>query len=161
MMTPMTFSDNGLALLKTLEGFRARPYSDSAGKMTIGYGHLIVAGDGVSPNDIIEEVQATGLLERDIQKAVACVNNAVVTSINQNQFDALVIFTYNVGNAAFQNSRLLQELNKGNYKDASNQFPFWCKIHTKQGAFVELAGLKNRRLEEQKLFNTPIEGEQT
>lgn len=153
----MIFSDNGKNLLKKLEGFRSRAYADSAGKMTIGYGHVIVPGDGVAKGDIIEEVQASGLLSRDIQKAADAVNNAVVTSINQNQFDALVIFAFNVGNAAFQNSTLLRMLNKRDFEGASGQFPLWCKVHTKQGSFVELAGLKNRRLAEQKLFNTPVE----
>ena len=150
-----TLSDNGIALLKQLEGFRARPYNDAAGKLTIGYGHLIVRGDGVSKDDILEEVQATGLLKRDVKKAEDCVNECVVTSINQNQFDALVIFAFNVGNYALQNSTLLQKLNKGDYEGASEQLLRWCKVRTAQGAFVELAGLKNRRLAEQKLFNTP------
>lgn len=153
----MRFSENGLALLKKLEGFRSRAYADSAGKMTIGYGHVIIPGDGVAKGDVLEEVQASGLLKRDVQKAEDCVNNAVSVEINQNQFDALVIFTFNVGNGAFQNSSLRQLLNKKLFKEASDQFPLWCKVHTKQGAFIELAGLKNRRLAEQKLFNTPVE----
>ena len=148
-----TLSDNGIALLKKLEGFSARPYPDSAGKMTIGYGHVIVPGDGVAKDDIIEEVQATGLLKRDIQKAVDCVNGCIVTSINQNQFDALVIFTFNVGVSAFQNSTLARLVNASDFAKASDEFPKWCKIHTKQGMFVELRGLKNRRLAEQELFN--------
>jgi lysozyme len=111
-MNKMSFSDAGIALIKQLEGFSPRPYPDSAGKMTIGYGHLIVPGDGVAKNDILEEVQAKGLLLRDLQSAVDCVNGCVVTSINQNQFDALVIFAFNVGNHALQNSTLLQKLNK-------------------------------------------------
>jgi lysozyme len=152
-----TFSDNGVALLKKLEGFSPRTYVDSAGKKTIGYGHVIVPGDGVAPGDILEEVQATGLLQRDVQKAVDVVNAAVTSSIDQNMFDALVIFTYNVGAAAFQNSTLLQLLNKGDYRGASEQFPVWCKVHTKQGMFIELPGLKNRRLAEQALFLTPME----
>ena len=43
----MQFSDKGISLLKTLEGFRGKPYPDSGGKMTVGYGHLIIPGDGV------------------------------------------------------------------------------------------------------------------
>jgi lysozyme len=152
----MDFSNTGLALLKSLEGFRSKAYPDSGGKMTIGYGHLIVKGDGTCVGDILEEVQATGLLKQDVQKAVGCVNGCVTSNINQNQFDALVIFTYNVGNNAFQHSTLLQCLNHGDFGAASKQFLVWCKVHTPQGRFIEVAGLKNRRLAEQKLFNTEV-----
>lgn len=148
----MNLSDKGIELLKELEGFRPRPYADVAGKMTIGYGHLIVPGDGIAKDDIIEEVQALGHLRRDVQHAVDCVNQAVVTSINQNQFDALVIFAYNIGNTAFQNSSLLQLLNRGDMHGAACQFPLWCKTHTKLGMFVEQKGLRNRRMKEQGLF---------
>jgi lysozyme len=151
----MEFSDNGLALVKKLEGFRARAYPDSGGKMTIGYGHLIVPGDGVPRGDILEEVQATGLLKRDIQKAVDCVNGCVTSTINQNQFDALVIFAFNVGNHALQNSTLLKCVNKEDFDGASKQFMLWCKVHNAQGMFVEVVGLKNRRKAEVALFNTP------
>jgi lysozyme len=151
-MDSFEFSSKGLDLLKSLEGFRAKAYPDSAGKMTIGYGHLIVPGDGVAKNDVIDPVKGTELLLKDVGKAVACVNNCVTSNINQNQFDALVIFAYNVGNAALQNSKLLQLVNASSFVEASEQFPRWCKVHTKQGAFIEIAGLKNRRLAERKLF---------
>lgn len=150
----MNFSDNGVALLKSLEGFRSTAYKDSGGKMTIGYGHLIVNGDGTCVGDILEEVQATGLLKQDVQSAVDCVNACVTVPLNQNQFDALVIFAYNVGNGALQNSTLLHLLNSGDFDGAADQFLVWCKIHTAQGMFVEVAGLKNRRLAEQNLFLT-------
>ena len=67
----MNFSDKGIALLKQLEGFRAKPYADSGGKMTVGYGHLMVPGDGVAINDIIEEVQATGAFTAKVVISVA------------------------------------------------------------------------------------------
>lgn len=152
----MKFSDGGIELLKSLEGFSPKAYSDAGGKKTIGYGHLIVPGDGVVPSDIIDKVQATGLLLRDVKKAVDVVNDSVVPSINQNQFDALVIFVFNVGTSAFRNSTLLQLLNNSDFVEAAKQFPLWCKVRNK-GMFVELAGLKNRRLKEQELFNTPVE----
>ena len=155
-MNNLDLSDSGISLLKRLEGFSARMYRDSAGKPTIGFGHLIVPGDGVAPGDILEDVQATGLLRRDVQKAVNAVNQAVSVELNQNQFDALVIFVYNVGAGAFHGSHLLQLLNQGDFVGASNQLLLWCKVHTPQGRFVELAGLKNRRVAEQILFNTKV-----
>lgn len=152
-----TLSDNGIALLKRLEGYSAKPYRDSANKWTVGYGHVLVPGDGVGgPGDVIDDIKATQLLRNDVAKAEACVNHSVTSSINQNQFDALVIFVYNVGISAFQSSTLLRLLNSGDYEGASGQFLRWCKVHTAQGMFVELAGLRNRRLAEQKLFNEPV-----
>lgn len=150
----MEFSDNGIAILKSLEGFRSTAYPDSGGKMTIGYGHLIVKGDGTCVGDILEDVQATGLLKQDVQKAVTCVNGCVTIPLNQNQFDALVIFAYNVGNSALQNSSLLTCLNAGDTDTAAAKFLDWDKVHNAQGMFVEVTGLKNRRLAEQNLFLT-------
>lgn len=155
---PLEFSDNGIAKLKELEGFRSKPYKDAAGKLTVGYGHLIVDGDGVGgEGDVINDLKATELLEGDVASAVSCVNECVTNNdINQNQFDALVIFTYNVGNHALHNSTLLKMVNAGNFVGASNEFMMWDKVHNSQGMFVEVAGLKVRRQAEQDLFNTEI-----
>jgi len=154
-LSNLEFSFTGLNTLKVLEGFKAKPYPDSGGKMTVGYGHLIVKGDGVSTGDIIDQVKATELLVRDVQKAVDCVNGCVTSTINQNQFDALVVFAYNVGSHALQNSTLLRKLNFKDFQEASNQFLVWDKVRA-NGMFIEVNGLKNRRLAEQKLFNTPV-----
>ena len=147
----MKFSDNGLELLKTLEGFRAKPYADSGGKMTVGYGHLIVPGDGVGGSgDVITTLKATELLSGDVGRTVGAVNNGVTSIIIQNQFDALVIFAYNVGTGAFGSSTLLRMLNAGDVQGAAEQFLRWDRV-----GGVPNAGLRNRRLAEQKLFLTP------
>jgi lysozyme len=145
----MQFSTTGLELLKKLEGFRAKPYADSGGKMTVGYGHLIVPGDGVAIGDIIDPVKATELLSKDVKYAVDGVNNNVTSSITQNQFDALVIFVYNVGVTAFKNSTLLKMLKAGDVAGASEQFLRWDKVNG-----VSISGLHTRRVAEQTLFNT-------
>ena len=145
----MQFSTTGLELLKKLEGFRAKPYADSGGKMTVGYGHLIVPGDGVALGDIIDPIKATELLSKDVKYAVDGVNNNVTSSITQNQFDALVIFVYNVGVTAFKNSTLLKMLKAGDVKGASEQLLRWDKVNG-----VSVSGLHNRRVAEQTLFNT-------
>jgi len=146
----MNFSNNGVEKLKALEGFRAKPYADSGGKMTVGYGHLIVPGDGVGGNgDIIDATKATELLINDVSTAVKGVNAAVTRDITQNQFDALVIFAYNVGVTAFKNSTLLKLLNAGDIQGASEQFLRWDKV-----GGVSVAGLHNRRVAEQTLFLT-------
>jgi lysozyme len=147
----MKFSDNGLELLKVLEGFRAKPYADSGGKMTVGYGHLIVPGDGVGDSgDAITTDKATELLSGDVSRTVASVNNGVTSIITQNQFDTLVIFAFNVGTGAFSKSTLLRMLNAGDVAGAANQLLRWDRV-----GGVPNSGLRNRRLAEQKLFLTP------
>ena len=145
----MQFSTTGLELLKKLEGFKAKPYADSGGKMTVGYGHLIVPGDGVALGDIIDPVKATELLSNDVRRTVDGVNDNVTSTITQNQFDALVIFVYNVGVTAFKNSTLLKMLKAGDVKGASEQLLRWDKVNG-----VSVSGLHNRRVAEQTLFNT-------
>jgi len=145
----MNFSDKGIALLKQLEGFRAKPYADSGGKMTVGYGHLMVPGDGVAINDIIEEVQATGLLQRDVLQAVSGVNTYVKVDLDQNEFDALVIFVFNVGCEAFKRSTLLMMLNAGDKRAAALQFLRWD-----MAGGNHVPGLMKRRLAEETLFVT-------
>lgn len=147
----MEFSNSGLALVKKLEGFRARAYPDSGGKMTIGYGHLIVPGDGVPPGDIIDPVKGTELLIRDVQQAVDCVNSCVKVDLDQTQFDALVIFTFNVGCSAFKHSTLLTMINAKNMVGATPQFLRWD-----MAGGNHIPGLHNRRVAEQTLFTTGV-----
>lgn len=146
----MIFSDKGLDLLKQLEGFRPKPYADSGGKMTVGYGHLIVPNDGVAgAGDVISGVKASQLLVKDVARTVEGVNNAVTNNITQNQFDALVIFAYNVGVSALNNSTLMKLFNKGDIEGASNQFVRWDMAGGKH-----IPGLLTRRLNEKSLFLT-------
>ena len=146
----MEFSENGMTLLENLEGFRGKPYADSGGKMTVGYGHLIVPGDGVCLGDIIGPCKGSELLALDVKIAVDGVNKNVTKSINQNQFDALVIFAFNVGVYAFKTSTLLRLLNLGDVTGACNQFLRWDMV-----GGVHVPGLRKRRVAEQALFLTP------
>ncbi len=143
----MQISDNGLALIKNSEGFRADEYLDVAGKPTIGYGHLIKAGEDFS-NGVTEE-QATELLQQDVAWAEQTVNDNVQVPLTQNQFDALVDFTYNLGPKAFEDSTLLKLVNQGNMDAAADQFPLW--VHA--GGVVQ-PGLVTRRQAEQDLWNS-------
>ena len=116
--------------------------------MTVGYGHLIAPGDGVGgPYDVISPLKATELLINDVQKAVQLVNDVVTVDLTQDQFDALVIFSYNIGGGAFENSTLLKDLNSGQLEDAAGQFVRWDKVNG-----VPSPGLLKRRLSEQRLF---------
>lgn len=146
-MTDMIYSANGRALTEEMEGLRTTAYKDSVGVWTIGYGHT----NGVTAGMTCTQEQADVWLAEDIQGAAYVVNKVVTAPLNQNQFDALVDFVFNLGSGNFQNSTLLKLLNKGDYAGASNEFPKW-----NHAGGVVLSGLTKRRLAEQTLFNTPI-----
>jgi lysozyme len=133
--------------LQVLEGVKYKPYKDSGGKWTVGCGHLIVPGDGCSKNEIIGPERVETLLKADVQEAVDCVNKCVTTELTQNQFDALVIFVFNIGISAFRISTLLQKLNAGDIDGASKQFARWNRVGGHPNA-----GLDNRRAAEKELF---------
>ena len=90
----MNISDSGLNLIKTFEGCRLQAYQDSGGVWTIGYGHT----NGVIPNTAITQKQADDFLKYDLKNAEKYVMAYDhIYHFNQNQFDALVSFTYNAG----------------------------------------------------------------
>ena len=95
----MKTSPQGLAIIKKFEGFRSKPYLCPAGVPTIGYGSTRYEdGRPVKMTDApITEAQAQELLQATLAKYEDCVNGAVKMPINQNQFDALVSFAFNVG----------------------------------------------------------------
>ena len=103
-MPNFTYSDNGLGLTKKFEGLRLSAYADQVGVWTIGYGHT---GQGVHAGLTITQDQADAFLESDVAGSVACVNRLVTSEINQNQFDALVDFVFNLGCASLASSTLL------------------------------------------------------
>ena len=146
-------SPQGLAIIKKFEGFRAKPYRCPAGVATIGYGSTYYAdGRPVKMTDApITEAQAQELLQATLAKYEDCVNGAVKMPINQNQFDALVSFTYNVGCSAFRNSTLLRLLNQGYAPQAAEQFARWNR-----GGGKVLPGLVARRAAERALFESKV-----
>jgi lysozyme len=90
-------------------------------------------------------------LKKDVAKYADGVSKLVKVAINQNQFDALCSFSYNLGLAALASSSLLRLLNAGDFIRASKEFDAW--VHA--GGHL-LQGLVKRRNEEQALFNTPV-----
>lgn len=141
------------------EGTELEIYKDSAGYPTIGVGHLLTK-DELASGEIfingqvvrylhgITQEQAIDLLEQDLVIAENSVNENVNVDLNQNQFDALVSFVFNIGINAFRESTLLRELNNGNYGAIPYQMRRW--IHS--GKRV-IKGLVNRREKEIKLWS--------
>ena len=145
MSTPSKPSQQGIDLIKEFEGFRANPYSDTGGVWTIGFGHT----KGITKNSpSISPIVAEGLLRIDVAHAEKAVQEIVLVPLSQSQIDALVSFTYNVGNHAFKTSTLVKKLNSGDFDGATLEFARW-----KYDNGVVIAGLVNRREKEALLFS--------
>jgi lysozyme len=148
----MRISDQGLTLIKAFEGFSAEPYMCPAGKRTVGYGHVITVASPLwvhmSSTLPLTKKQAMDLLRQDVCYAEEVINADVKVALTQNQFDALVSFTYNIGAGAFARSTLLKLLNQSDYDGASAQFMRWIYIGKK-----ESAGLVRRREAERAMFD--------
>lgn len=140
----MNISQKGIDLIKNFEGCRLTAYKCPAGVMTIGYGHT---GSDVHAGMKITQEQAEKYLKSDLIVHCNNVSKLVKVALNQNQFDSLVSFEYNVGYGHFSKSTLLNLLNQGKYKEAAQQFERW-----KYAGGKVLAGLERRRQAEKNLF---------
>jgi len=147
----MIVSKNGLDLIKEFESFKSKPYLCPSQKATIGFGSTYYPdGKKVTLQDKeITEEKAFEILEYIANKDFGSnINKVVKVPLNQNQFDALVSFAYNIGNGNFNSSTLLRWLNQGNYKEASMQLLKWDKSKG-----IVLNGLTKRRKAEKELFD--------
>lgn len=147
-------SDAGIRFIAGFEGFRATLYNDAAGHCTVGYGHLVHRGscNGSEPEEFrhpggIARERALELLRADADYAARAVNGLVTVALSQAQYDALVSFTFNLGEGALRNSTLLRELNAGRYDAVPREMNRW----TRAGGQV-LPGLVRRRAAEGALF---------
>lgn len=158
----MKVGANGKNLFKEWEGLRTHVYTDSGGEPTIGIGHLLtrderrsgkikIGASLIDYRDGLTEDQCWQLLEQDLEVAEKSVNDAVTVTLNQNQFDALVSFTFNVGIGAFRGSTLLKLLNQGQYDQVPAQLRRWVRDNGKV-----VLGLVNRREKEISLWNRPV-----
>lgn len=141
----MRISNAGLNIIKKYEGCRLEAYRDPANIWTIGVGHT----KNVKPGQKITAAQADAYLREDVKWAEDAVNKYMKTyNFNQNQFDALVSFAFNLG------PRGIDQLTANGTRTIgtiANKIP----LYNKAGGKV-LAGLMRRRNDEQKLFNTPV-----
>lgn len=145
----METSATGLAFISREEGVILHPYNDSRGFATVFVGHLI-AQRPVIPADFqrfapLTREHAIEYLRRDVRVAESAVNGGVKVPLNQNEFDALVSLTFNIGNGAFAGSTVLRRLNAGDRRGAADAFLMW---------HIGGAGLIFRRQRERTLFLT-------
>ena len=139
----MKISNNGLDLVKHFEGLVLEAYKCPAGVWTIGYGHT----KDVQPGDSWSEDHADHMLEVEMEEYEKYINDLVTVELNQNQFDAMVSWVYNLGVGNLQSSTLLKVLNAGDYAGVPEQIMRWNKAGRKT-----LEGLTRRRQAEADLF---------
>ncbi len=133
----------GLALIKKFEGCELEAYQCSAGVWTIGYGHTKDVVEGMT----ITQEEAEQMLVDELHEYESYIDKYVTVALNQNQFDALVSWVYNLGPANLSASTMLKVLNSGEYEDVPAQMKRWNKAGGKV-----LEGLIRRREAEACLF---------
>lgn len=158
----MRMSEYGRRLLTEWEGSKNEVYQDAAGLPTIGAGHLLtkdelasgkilILGESVKYHDGLTSLQIDRLLTQDLAGAEGAANSGLNVALNQNQFDAIVSFIFNVGRQAFYQSTLRKVLNNGRFVKVPEQLRRW----NRSGGKV-IQGLINRRENEIKLFEGMI-----
>ena len=143
MNNELKTSQEGISLIKSFEGCELTAYRCSADVPTIGYGHTA----GVSDGDTCTQEEAETMLAEDLVEFEDYVKNYVESELEQNEFDALVAWTYNLGPANLKESTMLKELNSGNFEEVPRQMKRWNRA----GGEV-LDGLIRRREAESRLF---------
>lgn len=139
----MKISEKGLELLKHYEGCELTAYRCSANVLTIGYGHT----KGVTEDMVITQEEADQMLHDEMPEYEGYINDKVTVELNQDQFDAMVCWVYNLGSGNLSSSTLLKVLNDGDYDGVPEQMKRWNKAGGKV-----LNGLIKRRDSEAKLF---------
>lgn len=141
-------SNYGINLIKRFEGCRLSAYRDTVGVVTIGYGWTNpIDGKPLTINTKITQAKAETLLKEGLRPYESKVNKYDNKyHWNQNQFDALVSFCYNIGNIDGITANGTRGIN-----EIANKFT----AYNKAGGKV-ISGLTNRRKEEKQLFLTAI-----
>ncbi len=146
-MTIRHINNEGYILIKYFEGFRDTPYKCAAGRATIGYGHLLKVNESYSYINITD---AEKLLYQDLEVAEKAVCKYIRNDVKDNQFSALVSFTYNLGAASLQRSTLRQKINYGSSSDEiCDEFMRWVYSGGKK-----IKGLFERRYAESVMYHS-------
>jgi lysozyme len=145
-------SDRGAQLIANFEGFRSCPYRDAVGVWTIGYGSTKGVGPG---SKCISRAQALARMKREVGETYGKAVDNLPVELNQNQFDALTSFVYNVGPGGIASSTGVgRALRARQWHKAADELLRWNKAGGQ-----ELAGLTRRRREERELFLEKAEPE--
>ena len=139
----MRTGPQGIELIRHFEGCRLDAYLCPAGVWTIGYGHTANVKEG----DNIDQEAAEAFLIEDLENFEQAVTRMVEVPLTQQQFDALVSWTFNLGAGNLAESTLLRKLNNYQYVDVPEQMMRWVRA----GGQV-LDGLVRRRAAEAALF---------
>jgi lysozyme len=176
---PHTIGPQGLGIIRHYEKLRLTPYLCPANKLTIGWGHVLLPKFdakwvGTTPENLariiaecererlltkeakqlrISPATADNLLERDTSQTALFLRSVTPVALNQNQFDALVSFIFNIGQGAYAESTLRKKLRAGNYDGAAAELLRWV-YGTVDKKKVVLPGLVARRKAERALFLT-------
>lgn len=139
----MNIGTKGLDLIRFFEGLELNAYQCAAGVWTIGYGHTKDVQEGMT----ISEARANEMLAEELNEYESYINGLVTVELNQDQFDAMVSWVYNLGVGNLKASTLLKVLNAGDYDGVPAQMMRWNKAGGKV-----LEGLTKRRQAEADLF---------
>jgi len=139
-----TLGSAGEALIKSFEKLVLVAYKDLRGRWTCGWGHT---GPDVTESTTCTPEQAEEWFHEDTLAATRGVDESLTTNVSQNQFDALVSFTFNVGVGSEEHSTMIRLINARQFDRAAAEFPRWDHVDG-----IPEAGLLRRRLAEQKLF---------
>ncbi len=152
MRSRQKVSRAGVELIKSFEGLRQTATRLPDGRWTLGYGHTFSAREGAR----VTSEDADALLRFDLLPIVDSLNNMILVPLNQNQFDSLVSFAFNIGIDNFAQSTVLKRLNEGRMGDAAAAMDSWRSAEFNGQTYV-LAPLIRRRAAEKNLFMTPEE----
>lgn len=138
-------------VIAQFEGYSPFVYKDAVGNPTIGYGHLITKGETAFKQPLLPP-DADKLLRRDLSPKVDAVNKLVNRPLYPSQFNALVSFTYNVGEGSLKKSTLLKKVNTQQDLEVPPQFLKWSSADGKV-----LSGLQMRRRLEAQMYKSGTE----
>jgi len=139
----MKISKEGVALIKKFEGCKLESYYDAVDVLTIAYGRT----KAVKAGDTCTQEEADQMLAEDLEEFEGYVDKLVTVDLEQNQFDALTAWTYNLGPTNLNSSSMLTKINEKDWDEVPNQMKRWNKAGGKI-----LEGLVRRREAEAKLF---------